>query len=100
MKDRGLSQARLAEYADTSPSQLSKILKYQVNLSITQLSNIATNLNMSELDIITYPDHYVRIDSPEAEPVEAILSIRLKKDKKNQVLKLVFGENDLEILNK
>ena len=37
---------------------------------------------------------------PEQEPVEAILQIKLKKDKKDQVLKLVFGENDIEILNK
>lgn len=34
------------------------------------------------------------------EPVEAILQIKLKKDKKDQVLKLVFGDNNIEILNK
>ncbi len=34
------------------------------------------------------------------EPIEATLQIKLKKDKKDQVLKLVFGENNLEILNK
>lgn len=34
------------------------------------------------------------------EPLEAILQIKLKKDKKDQVLKLVFGDNNIEILNK
>ncbi len=36
----------------------------------------------------------------EQEPIEATLQIKLKRDKKDQVLKLVFGENNLEILNK
>lgn len=34
------------------------------------------------------------------EPMEAILQVRLRKDKKDQVLKLVFGENNIEILNR
>lgn len=32
--------------------------------------------------------------------VDAILQIKLRKDKKNQVLNLLFGENNIEILNK
>lgn len=32
--------------------------------------------------------------------IKATLTIELKKEKKEQVLKLVFGENNLEILNK
>ncbi len=36
----------------------------------------------------------------EQEPIEATLQIKLKREKKDQVLKLVFGENNLEILNK
>lgn len=32
--------------------------------------------------------------------LKATLTIELKKEKKDQVLKLVFGENNLEILNK
>ena len=40
------------------------------------------------------------IKSSYNEPVEAVLQIRLSKDKKDQVMKLVFGENNIEILNK
>ena len=50
--------------------------------------------------VITYPDRYVKVQDSEAEPVEAVLQIKLKKDKKDQVLKLVFGDNNIEILNK
>ena len=55
---------------------------------------------MREIDIITYPDVYVKKDNTDAEPVEVVLQIKLQKDKKDQVLKLAFGDNNLEILNK
>lgn len=79
---------------------MSKILRGDVYLSIEQMSKIATGLSLREIDLITWPDVYVPKQSPEAEPLEATLQIKLKKDKKDQVLKLVFGENNLEILNK
>lgn len=72
----------------------------KVKLSVVQLSKLAQNLSMSEIDVITYPDRYVKVQGSEAEPVEAVLQIKLKKDKKDQVLKLVFGDNNIEILNK
>lgn len=100
MMEKNLTQAKMAEYADTSESQFSKILNGRVNLSLIQLENIATNLSMREIDIITYPLVYVEKGKSESESVEAILQIKLKKDKKDQVLKLIFGENDIEILNK
>ena len=55
---------------------------------------------MSEIDILTYPEKYVKVQSAEAEPVEAVLQIKLKQDKKDQVLRLIFGDNNIEILNK
>ena len=81
-------------------SQFSKVLKMKVKLSVVQLSKLAQSLSISEIDVITYPDRYVKVQDSEAEPVEAVLQIKLKKDKKDQVLKLVFGDNNIEILNK
>ncbi len=101
LNDRGFQQQDLAAFADINESQISKILSSNARLSIRQLSKIASGLQMSELDIITYPDKYAKIGGGAApEPVEAILQIKLKKDKKDQVLRLVFGENNLEILNR
>lgn len=100
MRDRGLTQQTLAEYIEIEPSQFSKIVNGTVGLSMLQLSKLATKLSMREIDIITYPDIYTKPELGEPEPVEAILQIKLKKDKKDQVLKLVFGDNNIEILNK
>lgn len=100
LRENDIPQARMAEYAGTTPSQFSKILSGQVKLTLEQISKIATSLSMSEIDIITYPDKYVKQSDKQSEPVEAILQIKLQKEKKDQVLRLVFGENNLEILNR
>lgn len=97
--DKGLTQIAAAELAGTSPSQFSKILSGEVQLSLWQLSNFATNLNLEIIDVFTYPDKYT-ISGYVSEDVEAILQIKLRKDRKEQILKLVFGDNNLEILNK
>lgn len=98
-----IKQATAALYMEMSPSQFSRILQGKVSLSMDQLSKFANGAGMREIDVITWPDVYeVREPSQkkEADPVEAILQIRLQSDKKDQVLKLIFGENDIEILNR
>lgn len=99
MTDRNLKQSVIAEFADTSVSQMSKIFNGEVQLSLWQLSNIASNLNMSIEDIVVYPD-IINIDKSSHDKVKASLTIELDQDKKDQVMKLVFGKNSLEIFNK
>lgn len=99
MRDNNLSQAQLAEYAGTSASQISKIINGTVKLSINQLSNIARELKMTELDVITYPDRYEKVGSSEDGPAEVQVVLKLRKDKRDQVLKILYGDNDIEILN-
>ncbi len=100
MRDRNLTQTAISEYMGVTPSHYSKILVGKVKMSIEQLSNVAKGLSMREIDVITYPDRYIKVDQKQSEPIEAILQIKLQKDKKDQVLKMLFGENNLEVLNK
>lgn len=67
---------------------------------MSELEIISNVLGVSVVDLITYPKKYVESDMVNDEPMEAILQVRLRKDKKDQVLKLVFGENNIEILNR
>lgn len=99
--DKGITQATMAEYADVSESQFSRVLSGAVQLSLRQLAMIASNLNMREIDIYTYPDKYAKVENGDAqsEPIEAVLQIKLQKSKKEQVLRLIFGDNDIELLN-
>lgn len=97
MRDRNLTQAAIAEFLGITSSQFSKVLKYEVKISFLQLSKLATNLSMSEIDILTYPDKYVKLEQVEGEPVKALLQIELKREVKDQVLKIVFGD-DIHII--
>ena len=100
MKIRDLKQAALAMDADISNKALSKIMTGTQNLTMDYLSKIAKALSLREIDIITYPDRYELLSSGDEGPAEVLLQMRLTKEKKDQVLKLVFGENNIEILNK
>lgn len=100
MNDKNLTQAAIGQYMDIEPPTMSKIFKKSQPLTLDKISKLATSLSIKVIDIITYPDVYVLKDEKNTEPVEAILQIKLTKEKKEQVLKLVFGENNIEILNK
>ncbi len=99
MNDKNLTQSVMASYAKTTPSQFSKIMSGSVQLSLSQLSNIATSLAMREIDLITYPEVYVSRDNlSEKDSVEAVLQIKLRKERKEEVLKLLFGNTDIDLL--
>ena len=103
MTDRGLNQSDMALYAGVSASHYSKILQGKVKLSLKQLSNLATGLSLRDIDIITYPDIYIKKEDAQAEDhdkVKAVLQVELLKEKKDKVLKLIFGEEGFEVLNK
>ena len=100
LRTKNLTQASLAAPLDVAEGNVSKLLHNKTKLTYDMLSHIASFLSMSVIDIITWPEKYVKVSPPDAEPLEAILQIKLKKDKKDQVLKLVFGENNIEILNR
>ena len=96
MIDRNLTQKSIGEMMGAGESSLSRIFSGEAQLTLDHLANLARCLSISVIDILTYSDH----KKTEQDPVEAVLQIKLKKDKKDQVLKLIFGENNIEILNK
>lgn len=88
LREKGISQAELSRLTEIDPATISKTFSGAAQLKVNTLSKIATSLKMSVVDIITYPDRYVRISSSEQEPVEAILQIKLKKDRKDGTVTL------------
>ena len=95
MVDRHITQVAMGDYMDTSESGVSKIFGGTMTLTIDHLANLASRLSMSVTDILEYGR-----ENKAEDPVEAVLQIKPKKDKKDQVLKLVFGDNNIEILNR
>lgn len=98
----GYSQEFVAKGLNMSQNGYSLIENGARSLSYDNLNQIAIIFNMNVIDIITYPEIWL----PSSQKQENIpepkvtLQIELSKEKKDQVLKLAFGDNILEILNK
>ncbi len=99
-KELGLTQEELAESLGVQPATYSRIESGKIQISFNRLTEIASCFNISIVDLITYPKKFVDSENMPKEQIKASLLIELNQDKKEQVLKLVFGKNSLEILNK
>lgn len=98
-KKLGYSQEYLASKIGMEQPGYALIERGERGLSVSRLLQIANAFNLNVIDIILHnvEDKYIKEKDSE---VKAQLTIELKADKRDQVLKLVFGENNLEILNK
>lgn len=99
-EEHGITKRELAERLEMNEASYGRIESGKIALSFKHLAQIASAFGMGVIDILTYPKKFVEADQKDDEQVEAVLQIKLKKEKKEQVLKLVFGENNIEILNK
>lgn len=89
----------LAAKANIPPSTISKILSGDQLLSLENLSKIAIAIGMTEINIIGYPDEYVKKTDSESD-VKTILQIELPEGKKEQILRQVFGQDGLKIIKR
>ena len=103
-QNRGYSQDFVGKKLGLSQNGYSLIENGQRSLSYSLLNQIAIIFEMNVIDVITYPEKWTSIDGFDLEGLrdetKVVLQIELKKEKKEQVLKLAFGDNILEILNK
>ena len=97
--EKGIPQKKIADALNLDNAVISNIENGKRQLKVSELEIIANCLEVSIIDLFTYPKKYVPLDSIDDE-IAATLTIQLKREKKDQVLKLVFGDNNLEILNK
>lgn len=90
--DKNLTQAAMAEYMGVSASQYSRIISesgYFVQLK--HLSNLARALEISEIDILTYPEHYVLQEANNSH--EAIIQIKLNNADLDRLISSVSADN-------
>jgi transcriptional regulator with XRE-family HTH domain len=98
--EKGLNQQIIADALGVDVAVASNIEKGKRGVKVSELEKISKALGVDMLYLLTYPDVYVNRNEIRQDPVEAILQIKLKADKKEQVLKLIFGDHNVEVLNK
>lgn len=100
-ESKGFSQEQIAEMMKITQSQYARFERGATKTDLETLYEFSLVVGMSLIDIISYPKKYVEIgQQPNGDAVEATLQIKLRNDKRDQVLKLVFGDNNIEILNR
>ena len=98
---KGINQQALADALNLDVAVISNIEKGKRDLRVKELEIISNVLGLTVVDLLTYPQQYVNIiDIPRSDVSEVSIQIKLKKDKRDQVMRLIFGDNDIEILNK
>ena len=96
--NKKITQKTIADFLEIEQGSYSLLERGERDLTIDRLLQIAIFFKMDVVDIITYPNKG-SYNKENEEDIKAILQIELKKDKKDQVMKLIFGDNSLEILN-
>lgn len=99
-QNKGYGQEYMAEQLGVSQPAYLNWEKGKRDLSYNNLIRIAEVLGCEVIDVITYPDKYINSTAVKYPIDDVLLQLRLKHEKRDQVLSIIFGENNLEILNK
>lgn len=87
MSKKNLSLADLSKLLDYDPAKMSKIMSYQQMLSLQDVENFSTVFNISVIDLITYPVHYVK-EQGSSDPLVAV-TIQVTKENRDLLLKFL-----------
>lgn len=97
-RNKGYSQEYLAMQIGMRQAGFSLIMSGERELKYNTLLQIANVLQMSVIDVITFPEKYVLSKGRSSISTEAVLQIKLDGDKKDQILNIVLGEQVAELL--
>lgn len=102
-KKQGITQAKVAKAMNVTAASYSRLESGEVALTYRHLTVYASLFGMSIPELLVYPNRCVIKESSDTdteEPTEVLFQVKLRKDKKDQAMKLIFGDNYLEIFNK
>lgn len=100
VEESGMSKAKFAELLGVARQNIEKTVFQKHSLDTDLLCNISEVLNYNFFDYYKSNDSCNNTDYIEQKEIKATLSIEMGAEKKEQVLRFVFGDNDIEILNK
>ena len=96
------TQAQIADILGLDTSAYGKLERGTTDITLTKLEILADFYNMSVADLVSHPPKNIIIDTQQDIFCEekVTLTIELKKEKKAQIMKLIFSDDNLEISNK
>ncbi len=97
--EKSINQDVIADALQIDTSAVSNIENGKRELRVSELAKIANCLGVEVLDLFTYPEKYVNIKSLK-QPERISVTFEVSPDKREHLLRMVTGENNLEILNR
>ena len=102
-ESEGYTQEYMAELMGMTQSAYARFERGATKTDLKTVSMAAQIFKIGLVDVITYPEKYINIkdaakEIPTSDP-EIILQIKIKGDKKSEILKMAFESDILNILN-
>lgn len=97
----GFSQEEMAAKMELSQSAYARFELSKTKIDLKRLERFANEINKTLIYVLTYPETYINVkdigkEMQMYEP-DVIVQIKVKGNKRNNVLKTIFEDNDLEI---
>lgn len=93
---KSINQQVIADALNLDVAVVSNIENGKRDLRVKELKIISNVLGISPVDLFTYQDKYVKLSQKEEDQTEAILQIKLTKEKKDQIMRMLFGHENIE----
>ena len=100
VEESGISKAKFAELLGIARQNVEKTVFQKHSIDTDLLCKISEVLNCNFFDYYKSDSVCNKIDYKEKNEVKATLTIEMGTEKKEQVFRFVFGDNNIEILNK
>ncbi|WP_418946345.1 helix-turn-helix domain-containing protein [Phocaeicola coprocola] len=100
VEERGMSKAKFAELLGIARQNIEKTVFQKHSLDTDLLCNISEVLNCNFFDYYKSDILCNKIDYTKTKEIKATLTIEMGAEKKEQILRFMFGNNNIEILNK
>lgn len=100
VEESGMSKAKFAELLGIARQNIEKTVFQKHSIDTDLLCKISELLDCNFFDYYQSDVHCNQFDYNERKEVKATLLIEMGSEKKEQVFRFIFGNNDIEILNK
>ena len=101
-ENKGISQEEVAKLIYKTQSSYARIERGVTKIDLETLDLFASAMQMSMVDVITYPEKFINVrDLPayQESKTKAILQIELSEEKKKEVIKSLFGEDNIKLFD-
>lgn len=102
-ESRNLSTYKVAKLMNIPQATYSRFERGASKTDLERLTQFASVMGMSVVDVLVYPKHYIDTEEiplhVKAYEPDVMIQLKVRGDKRQEVLKAVLGNNGVELLN-